>query len=113
MAGLQVDVTWCHRYPNRFLLVGTDIRLMQVLEKDSVSREASRDAPSGAELLAIQSDLEYFRCYSCYMNPRTDILLAVGQDTGKVSLVSGRRSFRRAVFVNHHLVTAADCGCRI
>ncbi|XP_077513332.1 GATOR complex protein mio isoform X1 [Amblyomma americanum] len=113
MAGLQVDVTWCHRYPNRFLLVGTDIRLMQVLEKDSVSREASRDAPSGAELLAIQSDLEYFRCYSCYMNPRTDILLAVGQDTGKVSLVSFGRSFQDQEWASKEFVPKQPRRCNM
>ncbi|XP_072142752.1 GATOR2 complex protein MIOS isoform X2 [Dermacentor andersoni] len=113
MASLHVDVVWCHRYTNRFLLVGTDIRLFQIPEKDASSRETNRDVLPGAEPLAIQSDLEYFRCYSCYMNPRTDILLAVGQDTGKVSLVSFGRTFHDQEWATREFVPKQPRRCNM
>ncbi|XP_070388713.1 GATOR2 complex protein MIOS isoform X1 [Dermacentor albipictus] len=113
MASLHVDVVWCHRYTNRFLLVGTDIRLFQIPEKDASSRETNRDVLPGAEPLAIQSDLEYFRCYSCYLNPRTDILLAVGQDTGKVSLVSFGRTFHDQEWATREFVPKQPRRCNM
>ncbi|KAL3176794.1 hypothetical protein MRX96_039633 [Rhipicephalus microplus] len=114
MASLHVDVSWCTKDTkdtNRFLLVGTDIRLFQV--SDTSSKETNRDVLPGAEPLAIQSDLEYFRCYSCYMNPRSDVLLAVGQDTGKVNLVSFGRTFHDQEWASKEFVPKQPRRCNM
>ncbi|KAL1442836.1 hypothetical protein MTO96_030611 [Rhipicephalus appendiculatus] len=114
MASLHVDVAWCTKDTkdtDRFLLVGTDIRLFQV--PDTSSKETNRDVLPGAEPQAIQSDLLYFRCYSCYMNPRTDVLLAVGQDTGKVNLVSFGRTFHDQEWASREFVPKQPRRCNM
>ncbi|XP_075539014.1 GATOR complex protein mio isoform X8 [Dermacentor variabilis] len=78
-----------------------------------MQHETHRDVLPGAEPLAIQSDLEYFRCYSCYLNPRTDILLAVGQDTGKVSLVSFGRTFHDQEWATREFVPKQPRRCNM
>ncbi|XP_077554266.1 GATOR complex protein mio isoform X1 [Haemaphysalis longicornis] len=113
MAGTHVDVTWWHTDPNRFLLAGTEINFYQLAETEPSSREASHEVLPGATLLSVQKDLEYFRCYSVYMNPRTDLLLAIGQDTGKVSLISFGRSFHDQDWVKREFVPKQPRRCNV
>lgn len=104
MAGLRVDVTWCPAHSNRFLVVGTDLQLYEISERETSTADAGRDVLPGATLLSNNSDFQYLRCYSCYMNPNSDLLLAVGQENGKVILASFGRSFNDTDLVGKEFV---------
>lgn len=44
MAGLRVDVTWCPAHSNRFLVVGTDLQLYEISEREASTADAGEIA---------------------------------------------------------------------
>ncbi|KAG0415270.1 hypothetical protein HPB47_007546 [Ixodes persulcatus] len=113
MASLRVDVAWCPAHPDRFLLVGGDLRLYEVAAGDAPTREAGRDVLPGAALLSTCADFQFLRCFSCYLNPNCQLLLAVGQDDGKVSLAGFGRSFNDTDWVGKEFAPKQPRRCNV
>ncbi|XP_040061541.1 GATOR complex protein MIOS [Ixodes scapularis] len=113
MASPRVDVAWCPAHPDRFLLVGGDLRLYEVAAGDAPTREAGRDVLPGAALLSTCADFQFLRCFSCYLNPNSQLLLAVGQDDGKVSLAGFGRSFNDTDWVGKEFAPKQPRRCNV
>ncbi|CAN7998307.1 unnamed protein product [Ixodes pacificus] len=113
MASPRVDVAWCPAHPDRFLLVGGDLRLYEVAAGDAPTREAGRDVLPGSALLSTCADFQFLRCFSCYLNPNSQLLLAVGQDDGKVSLAGFGRSFNDTDWVGKEFAPKQPRRCNV
>ncbi|XP_064455610.1 GATOR2 complex protein MIOS-like [Ornithodoros turicata] len=104
MGSIRIDVTWCPSHANRFFTVGTDLRLYETQSSNGRTEDASRDVLPGADLLSINADFQYLRCLSCCQSPDLDVLLAVGQDSGKVVLASFGRTYNGAGLVGREFL---------
>ncbi|CAN7998408.1 unnamed protein product [Ixodes hexagonus] len=103
---------WCPVLP-RFLLVGSDLRLYEVPARDAPTQEAGRDVLPGAALLSTCTDFQFLRCYSCYLNPNSPLLLAVGQDDGRVTLASFGRSLNDTDWVGKEFAPKQARRCSV
>uniref|UniRef100_A0A0A9ZA57 WD repeat-containing protein mio n=3 Tax=Lygus hesperus TaxID=30085 RepID=A0A0A9ZA57_LYGHE len=97
MSSVRLEVLWSPVHRDKFVTWGTEIFLYETFEKfDEKPRfdDIELSENSGARLLATNSNYHYVKCVDIYPLKGSEILMAVGQANGKVSLTSfGPSSF--------------------
>lgn len=145
MSGIALDVQWSHCHPDKFVTWGTDICLYEVVPIKGQLRSLSKsfffsfikkktllepeimfvylfsDTKISdswcATLVSTNSNHHYIKCVDIYPHPEPDILLAVGQANGKVTLstfgptvfdsrgITGKElGWLRMLFMNTHIL---------
>ncbi|XP_049939369.1 GATOR complex protein MIOS isoform X2 [Schistocerca serialis cubense] len=90
MSGIRLEVQWSRSHPTKFITWGTEIYLYEVLSKADTPRATCIKVSDStyANLLATNSSHHYIKCIDIFPHPEPDILLAVGQASGKVTLTA-------------------------
>ncbi|XP_015172042.1 PREDICTED: WD repeat-containing protein mio [Polistes dominula] len=90
MSTVKLDVLWSPVHSNKFITWGTEICLYEVADiKDGIRQLCVKLSDSTvAHLLATNTNHHYVKCIDIYPQAELDILLAVGQDDGKVVLTT-------------------------
>lgn len=90
MSSSRLEVNWSPYHANKFFTWGNDISLYEV--KFSKEQHKQADIPisenTSARLLATNSNYRFVKCIDVYPKSESDLLLAVGQANGKVSLTT-------------------------
>ncbi|XP_075236939.1 GATOR complex protein mio isoform X2 [Lycorma delicatula] len=90
MSGVKLEVQWSPIHNNKFITWGTEIYLYETLpRKDYVKSSCVElSETTVAHLLATNSHHHYVKCVDIYPKKESDILLAIGQANGKVTLTT-------------------------
>ncbi|XP_066586197.1 GATOR2 complex protein MIOS [Prorops nasuta] len=90
MSSNKLDVQWSPMHSNKFITWGTEICLYEVSQIKDSNRQSSIKISdlTAAHLLATSTNYHYVKCIDICPQPEPDILLAVGQASGKVALAT-------------------------
>ncbi|XP_066997693.2 GATOR2 complex protein MIOS isoform X2 [Anabrus simplex] len=90
MSGVKLEVLWSPVHPDKFITWGTEIFLYEVVPLKEASRSSCIKVSdtTGANLLATNSNHHYVKCVDIYPQAESDILLAIGQANGKITLTT-------------------------
>ncbi|XKL63054.1 hypothetical protein PGB90_005418 [Kerria lacca] len=90
MGSSRLEVTWSSYHMNKFFTWGNDIYLYEVRSSKEHVKQSDIIISENtcARLLATNSNYRYVKCIDIYPKSESDILLAVGQANGKISLTT-------------------------
>lgn len=90
MSGVKLEVQWSPVHTNKFITWGTEIYLYETLPRKDSKKSSYVDISEStvAHLLATNSHHHYVKCIDIYPKQESDILLAIGQANGKVTLTT-------------------------
>ncbi|XP_039295830.1 GATOR complex protein MIOS-B [Nilaparvata lugens] len=93
MSGVRLEIQWVPGLPDKFITWGTEIYLYSTclrknMNPNSKSHFVDISDKSVAQHLATNSNHHYVKCVDIYPKPDPDVLMAIGQANGKVTLTS-------------------------
>ncbi|KAK7593002.1 hypothetical protein V9T40_007754 [Parthenolecanium corni] len=90
MGSSRLEVIWSPYHTNKFFTWGNDIYLYEVrsIKEQMKQSDINISENTSARLLATNSNYRYVKCIDVYPKSESDLLLAVGQANGKVSLTT-------------------------